>query len=444
MAIAKLPGSPTEPEEVPVDNQVAVNTKINDLPETTTPWVDSVQGYKGNAVNYDVEGSPWRGYYYQMLRQKDDVSDVVDVLVDASYQQYTKINNYVAKLQGDLSYTITEDTKESALVGQMIIVDAIVPNKGDVWVAERGVNRIGVFLVTSTERLSGFSNAAYLIDIKLIEESDSTSRGKRLQSLEEKVVSNYHYNEKYLYLGSKPLLSTNELHQSKNRRQDGIRLAEDYMREFYRNDACTLVLDIDGTLIYDPYLTEFVTNTFPVNVSMIRAYNDEARSAETFLDNLVSKNGRLSMLIAKEMHLVSVTKVQDLQFLYGIHHTPIQYLVRPKDDVSDDTAYLGYGCFEHLTEVELRNVVPISSPMSTGTIHPVPVIGYNSSYVLSTDWYNGSTENTIFESMVTDWLEGNPLDQTKLDNVLLAYKQFTTLERFYITPVLVFLLMNNQ
>lgn len=443
MALASIPGSEDNQEEPQPDQQISKNTQINDVPESTTPWVDSVQGYKGNDTNYDVEGMPWVGNYYQMLRQADDVSDTIDALVDASYQQYTKINNYRAKLINDLAYAVTEDTKESSLEGELVIIDAIIPNRGDVWVANRGTNRVGIFVVTNVTRLSGFSNAAYSVAIKMVEESDYSSKGRLYSSLESKVVTNYYYDSKYLYLGTKPLLATEELMLRRQRKGDALRLADTYLHEFKNIAACTLTLSVDSQIIYDPYLVDFVTSVFPNDVSSLRSYSDDKLAVETFWSNLRRRNNRISALISKDMHLVRVTKNHDLQFIYGIHHTDVTYLVRPKDDPSDDKAYLGYGQYEDVPTLELRNLFSTQLPTSTGTIHPVPPIGSQSTYVVGEDWYAGSTENTIIESMMGDWLNSRPITQDKFDAVLLASKNFNDVEKFYFTPIIVFLLLNS-
>lgn len=448
MAIAGYPSNKDdETEVVDTTSQIKANVKINDVSPTKTPWVDTVAGYEGENLNYQVAGSPWCGNYYQQLKELGDVGDTIDARIDSSYQQYTKINNYVGKLEGSLTFSTTEDSKESSLSGSMILVDTLIPNRGDLWVAERGVNKVGLFAVTKTERLSAFSGSGYRVDLLLIEESDNNSKGRRYTSLENKVVSNYYYNENYLYLGTAPTLNSEDIRRYEERTLIAEQLANDYIREFFDRTSATLVLNLDGGIIYDPYLLNFITKTFKVNISNVRVYQSGNTLPETIWGNLIRRKSFMSNFIMKDVILGSTMQQQDLQFLYGVHHAGINFIVSPKDtadkSIANDAVYLGYGCVQSMSTVELRHLVNIPSNAVDTTIPPVPNLGIDSSYVLSTAWYNGDTELSILESMVTDWLQGNPLDKAKMNAVLETSCKFTELQRFYFNPIIIFILNNS-
>lgn len=444
MAIAQLPGAdnPTPEEEVDTGSQIKENTQINDVAPSTTPWVDSVAGYKDPHHGYGVDGSPCYGNYYQQLRELGDVGDTIDARIDSAYQQYSKIHNYRGMLRGSLNYQTDPESKESQLTGELVIVDALIPNRGDLWVMERGYGRLGLFAVTNTERLSPFKNSAYTATIVLIEESDESTPSTRLAALESKVVGNFYYDENYLYLGTSPTLTSEQLEQFESRKLTAERLSYDYLREFYYRPAGTLVLDLNGGLVYDQHLTQFVSKTFRIDVGMVRLFNEQQGIPRaTLWDELIRRRRGSHGQVMSKMWLVNTLKNQDLQFLYSLHHTPINFILREKElSIPPETVYLGYGTSTQLSYIDLAQLTEISPPATSGNVQPTPTVGYLGDYVLSTAWYSGEGEVSVLEEMVNDWFNNRPLDPAKVDLVINASVHFTALERYYLYPIIIFLL----
>lgn len=446
MAIAKLPGKAVDTTVDPT-SQIKENTKVNDVPPSTTPWVDTAASYVGSVSKLPVAGYPVTGNYYQQLKEIGDVGDSIDSRIDSAYQQYTKINNYVAKLQGELTYSTDPETKESTLVGEMILVDVLIPNRGDVWVMERGVNLIGLFVVTTTERLSPHQGSGYRVTIALIEESSNSTKGVKYESLESKVVKSVYYNDNSNYLGTKSTLTSDELQNIQYKRATGERIAKDYLREFYHRPSASIVMSTTGGLVYDPYLTKFILDVFPADTSQIKLYHDENANPNTFWGNLVTRNNFFSTFIMDKYILASTNTIQDLQYLYGVHHTPIDYIVRASDsdDPSTDVelVYTGAGRFTEAVPTKFSDIMLLNKEESPeGTVELIPSVGLDNNYVLSNGWYSGTSTN-LLEQLISQWVNKHELNELTFDEILNNRNTFTKLERFYFYPIIVFLLMNS-
>ena len=445
MAIAKLPSSTPTPVD-PV-SQIKENVKINDKPSSTTPWVNTASGQTDSVLGMQVAGSPWKGNYYQQLKEIDDVADTIDDRIDSAHQQYSKINNYVAKMQGDLNYSITEDTKETTVTGEMILTDTLIPNRGDLWVAEFGTNRIGVFAVTETERLSAFNGSAYRASIHLVETSDVRSLGDKYTSLESKTISNYYYDANYLYLGTKATLSSDEVHYRTSLRNTAKRMVGDHIREFFDRTASTIVLTIGSETVYDPNIVEFILKTFKSGTGPIRNYKEANANPATIWDNLIERNPLFSNFIMDKFELAVMARNHDLPFLYGLQHTLITYIVRTRDSddpsAVTDSSYSNAGCTTDEYAVTLDSLTTITPNISDTVVPPIPAVGLDNSYVMSTEWYTGDYDTSILESAVSDWLNNEPISTDKLISLQEASRTFSTIERFYLNPIVIFLLSNS-
>lgn len=429
------------PQTIPED-KVEIVDELIDKP-TTTPWVDSIAGYKQEDPQYQVGGMDLVNNYYQMNRESGDVSDIIDGDVDFSYQQYNKINNFVLNVQdGGVSYETDPESKEDKIVLRAIVTDGLVANRGDAFIFERVAGKLSLFHVTETTRLSPFNGSGYSLTAKLIEESSVNKLGKLLTELESKVIATYYYDPRYLYLGTKPILTEQEVQNEEDRAEIASRMMTDYLREFYDRQRNSLVLKEESrNIIYDAMLAKFVVRVFE-GTGMIRIYEDSGINPVTIYDMMVQRRSDRSHFLTDTVQLAITNRLQDLQFLYGVQHTGITHLVRPKnarDDLSTPLdEYLGDG-YQQMSVVEQFPTAVSHEPTKPEKLYPG--VGYDDSYVLSKAYYSGQHEDlTLLERVIDAWLNKRNVNYGDIVKLVEATDSMTKVERFYLIPLIVFLL----
>ena len=121
-----------------------------------------------------VEGSSYTVDYYSQVLTKDSPLAGPMMNRNAIYQQYTRINNLELKVNNPLTYTQDEVTKSIKGVGSATIYAmTVIPNIGDIFIANIANGNIGIFRITTSERKSIFKNTVYTIDYYLLETSSN-------------------------------------------------------------------------------------------------------------------------------------------------------------------------------------------------------------------------------------------------------------------------------
>lgn len=419
MAIAKFNQTKVK-EEVPTHKD-------------TVPWVDTVSGYDDSTNLYEVGGFTWLGTYFQGLREEDDIADTIDVRIDGSYQQFKRIEDFPLKLQSELSYAIVNETKESNLSTEVILTDVLVPNNGDIFVSQRTTTKIGLFTISEVERLSPFNNSAYKAKLTLIEESNKDDINVRLENLIKKVVATQYYQENYLYLNSKPLLTKEEVGFKEDKLKLATRLSRDYtLRHFNKRTDTYLVIEGDKVL-YDPYLVKFLHQTLRSSLQG-RIYDCEDAGEMTIFDNLITRDKELSSLIMDKVEVYRTMKGQDLLFAYGLHYTKVNRILTSAD--KEHATFIGQG-----TTVSCPRY-SIDSQFNLSDANEVYPDLSNGTYIVSEDFYNGGDVTTLFDDVVTKWLNDEAIGSGDVEALVSGLNDLTPLEYYYFVPVIIFLLNN--
>lgn len=419
MAIAKF-NQPKAKEEEPTHKD-------------TVPWVDTVSGYDDSTNLYEVGGFTWLGTYFQGLREEDDVADTIDVRIDGSYQQFKRIEDFPLKLQSELSYAIVNETKESNLSTEVILTDILVPNNGDIFVSQRTTTMIGLFTISEVERLSPFNNSAYKAKLTLIEESHKDDLNTRLEDLLNKVVATQYYQENYLYLNSKPLLTKEEVNFKEDKLKLAMRLSRDYTLKHFDKTANTYLVTEDDKVLYDPYLVKFIHQTFRDNLEG-REYQCEDSGELTLFDNLISRDKELSSLLMTDVEVYQTMKGHDLLFAYGLHYTKVNRILT-KAGKEHDVFFSSGSTMTHV-RYSIASQFSLSDPNTT---YPDLSSG---SYLVSKDFYEGGDTVTLLDDMIIKWLNNEVVGSDDVKTLVSGLNTLTPLEYYYFTPLIIFLLNN--
>tara|TARA_Y100001956_G_scaffold20934_1_gene20550 strand:+ start:5607 stop:6959 length:1353 start_codon:yes stop_codon:yes gene_type:complete len=260
MAIGKRNAPKKEPEVVTDTNLVPKDgikevSNIVTEPEKTA-IVDTYRVPSSHLLQYG-EGSPWpvKAYYSQILGVNDTL-ELFDQGNTNPTQQYKKIEKLVISVTSPIKPQQDSDTKAFELSGSGNIVNSVVPNKHDVFIAEIGDGDYGVFSLKTTERKSHNKIAVYETEYQMLYRL--TPELEAL--LDSKVTETFVFEPRRAAL-KEEVVMTKDSHRRFVSVLEAIReIQMTYPLEFYDKASQSLTVPVNDGKIYDGFLTDFARN----------------------------------------------------------------------------------------------------------------------------------------------------------------------------------------
>lgn len=205
------------------------------------------------AIISHIEGSTWTVDYYSQMLGSNQEPMPYDINQSTLNQQYHLIHNLEMKLQNqDMS---TEDkTNRIAINGTAVIFAGLIPNHGDVIIADIGQGLAGRMNVTLVTKKSYMNDTVYEIDFELIEYINTQNKAEHINSF---VVKTSVYNRDLIAAGGNPLLLKEEYDDYLSAEDVVAELLDTYLKEFHSNELGTIeVPGYGANKTYDPYVIE--------------------------------------------------------------------------------------------------------------------------------------------------------------------------------------------
>lgn len=449
-------------------------------PANVVPPVDPVPGkkeepYKGVTVDTSerdisgmmtyLEGSSWIVDYYAQLIGANDATNSYQPGLNEVYQQYKLVRGMEFKVTSPLSTTQDNETKEMHLTGAANFYGIIIPNEGDVFIADVGDGREGVFQVTTSTKKTIYRESAYEIEYKML----NYNTKKTADDLKDKVVETLYFSRDYLRQGYNALLHSEDLDNRDKLERHYARLLALYFHDFYSHEVGTLIVPNQEYYTYDPYITQFLANILSVNenpllkeMRLLNVSEDQASYEFTLWNCLEQMDYQLLSMAAQEMAIVPTRYFFSRPMLDSVYYSKVGQVIYPKQHATTlDAGYRevrrpvfkplvpGKARFEEfkrlirvtdLTEDTSDGPYRHDGPEGAPHIHRVTDDDY---YVFTEAFYNfnGELGNlSLLENLTLDALRGQALDLKLLEKICFGAKYWDNLERFYYTPVLLVLL----
>ena len=446
--VTDTPEAPPKPAPAPIK----ITTPLYRGVTVDTRYVPS------SALMTQIEGSPWTtdGYY----SQKIDIDNKLAgqrINSSAIYQQYVLIKNMELRVTSPLSSVQNPESNAFDVVGTANVFPFLIPNVGDMFRANIGDGRLGVFQVTRSEQKSIFKEACFEIDYKLIDYDDY----ERMADLNTKVVQTVVYVRDFLMHGQNPLLFEEDyvLIQELWERYEYI--TKDYFRTFFSDEYKTLLMPGQGKPIYDHFLVSTLRKCFNtdqadelLHLRVMNLDDDQNMRTRQFWEMLFTCEKELMPLLADEMGLADARSFTRDPMMEGIYHTGIRYVVYPKNPVLPvDYGIRPIGIPLALEEIQeapsqtrrLKDPLPTldlpglpTSHTSAPLIHKVKV---DSFYVLSQNFYDELDKGqSLLELCVQDYLHGRNIPVRVLLEFCKSYRSWGGLEVYYYVPIVLILI----
>lgn len=436
---------------------------ITVAPEVRNQVVDS-RYVPSTALLTHVEGASWTvDFYSQVLDQDNETSDL-QLSQKAVYQQYKLVRHLELKVTTPLSYQQQDADRNSMIAGSATVYGGLIPNQGDIFLADCGDGRVGVFTITRTEKKAVFKDAVYAVDYVM---RDYLTKQYK-DDLARKVVKDTTFVRDFIYYGQNPVMATSEFEQVSQLGTGYKKLLTQYLVDFFNTEYQTLILPDQVDVTYDPFfVTSFLStldNTDHPLIMKVRALNTDC--SVRFKENnlwtcLIGQDGEMLDLCWQKGGLTSYQTFDESPLFDGIYYSGVQQVVFPAeastlkhvdgqyqyaDPLVPGRLLVGQQRFKDLSRVFVQTELKgfhIAPEDATGVaaLPDIHLVNREDFYVLSRAFYeNDPAGFSKLEKLLWDMLTGEAIDKTVLLYLVRTSKNWNNLERFYYVPMLMMLI----
>lgn len=392
----------------------------------------------------NIEGYSWTVDYYSQVLSHDDGPQPQSLTLDPSLQQYHRVKDFEIRVNNPLTYEYTKDRQSNYLDGGGYIYPGLlVPSRGDMFVADVGNGRNGIFTLLDVTPMSYMLEKCYEVSYRLTD----LCTDEKMEDLTEKTVKISYFVKDFLLHGQNPVLSGNTVSLKKQLDGHGYSLLDQFLSDFAVNEQRHLLMPGQARPTYDHYLNQLLMsflNTSQNEKMRVLNYPSlkeiQAMQVSTLWDLLISQQPvntkAMSSRLESRMTITNTWTIKNTPSFGSLYYSSVQQLVWPfKASESIVTHDL-------ITGDELYLDAPIVDPDVSETqqryIYPVNVDTF---YVLSQAFYEGTRENqSQLEHLTTQMLSREKISEQRLVEMCDQAYGWEPIERFYYIPILLILI----
>lgn len=448
------------------DVEVNKPTIPNSIPPTKYSNVVDTRYKPASSLLTHIEGSSWVVTFYSQVLDNDNELQPQQLTLAPPYQQYVEIKKLELKVSSDLQTSQNDETKAMEVVGSATMYPFVIPNKGDMFIADIGDGRTGIFTITRSERRTILKETCYLVDYLLVSYGDE----ERIKDLNKKTIKKTHFIKSFLHFGQNPVVIDSEYNAIVELKKDYKRLLAHYFKDFYSNEIKTLIIPDQKNISYDPFLTKTLisildTNDSPFikNIRVLNVDGDNAMKAINIWDCLLNLSEDLIIMANYKYGLVAVENFEIDPRYNGIRYSGVSDVIYPLEERTDVDK--DHEMSKHIIPSLIKEGKPRTSDIRK-LIHKPTLNGFylekndekegleslpfihlvtkDDFYVLSEAFYFDVKEDqSQLEVMVRQTLENKPLNLLQLKEIVNMCKHWNNLERFYYIPILLILIKSG-
>lgn len=437
---------PTAPAEIKPSIPAVVS------PQAKSIIVDTQVQPRSTLVSY-VEGAIYTVNYYSQVLGENSGLYAHDPSRSATNQPFKKISRLEIRLTQPLSSQQNEQDKTFVVRGAGHITHGVIPNEGDMFAADVGDGREGIFQVNSSEQRSIFKDTVYHIEFQLL--FFSADDAARRADLENKVTARYHYVRDFARWGQNPVIAEGRYKSLQDLQMLYHQMVDHYFEWFYSRDRGTFLVPGQQGSVYDPSVVSTMHAIIPVRdfpkIQTVRNWSiddDNLIRQPNLWTALLKRDEKLLVIANRKMGTVNMgafTKYAPMRSLRysGMDRVVYPILQNPSPDQThngmDRTATVEpllpvpslYGHLEDMMRPE-----PPAFALDLPEIHPVLKDDH---YVLTEAFYTSTPEVSLLEKLTRDYLQGEGINPEHLHYLASNYFAWGGLERFYYIPILIIL-----
>lgn len=442
---------------------VASATKQTTLPEiqpkrANTVVVDNSKAPLSSLITH-IAGIALVNDYYRLMVNKDNGLYAQDVGQSGVEQQYIKYRNFEIRMQGSLSEDQREDDKVFVVRGTGIVHSGFIPNEGDMFVADVGDGRRGVFNVTRSYRKTIRVNTVYEIEYALA--YFVKDKPSEFDDLEGKVNETYFYVKSRLEYSQTPFLSSEEYNFSRTLGLVFNEMCQNFHSDFFSKEFAAYIVPGQNSSTFDYFLYRAQRSIFRDDPYGVLKKHQSINISD---DDLIERKRDLwSVLIERSANKFKIcdrrvgSSRTDTHFYDGvttnIRYTGIRSLVYPvSTEVRTDEHHnrMGRSLLEgpmvptpNTMDPEILEDQVIQYNFGGKIVPLIKLVSVDDYYVLSEDFYKRTENVSVLEAQVLAYIDGKEVNPVALKILIENYIYWPRLERFYYTPLLIILILST-
>lgn len=438
-------------------------------PPTIKPVIPKVEPDKNQSVFIDTryqplssllkytQGAVWTVNYYSQYHDRDNATYAQDPGQSPIYQQFRKIERLELRVESPLNQQQDQESKGFSVKGSAYLPLSIIPNAGDMFTADVGDGREGVFQIDNSEKKSIYKESVYLIEYTMLYYSDNEPT--RRKDLETKVIHNLHYVKEFAQYGQNALITTEQYSVYTELAFHLQRLKKQYFQWFFSKEYSTLLLPHPTRSIYDAYLTKAVRAIYNTQdlyeIQLMRVLNiedDEYLKRPTIWDALLTQDICVLDTAEKQVGIASIKAFHKDPMMESIRYSYIDYIVYPKP--KNQRLDFNY----NFLEKRLMDISPIELSSQYGNTLPLiadneithlgkqleiisPILK-DDYYIFTQAFYDDLYPQSALEVLVRNYLQKEANHPALILKLMKNCYKWGMLEKYYYTPVLMILTLN--
>lgn len=404
-----------------------------------------------SSIITQIDGAPWKVNFYSQVVNDDNALQGHSPGKDRLTQQYVKTIDMILKVTSPLT-TSQDDRSNSMIVsGSANTYPSLKPNQGDMFIADIGEGRTGIFRVTSVEEKSIFKETTSSIDYLLVSYADGTLSDKRVQDLELKVIKEQYFVRDFMLYNQNPFLATDEYNLLEYISKQYHLVVDNYFRMFTSHRLKSILIPNQKQITYDSFLATFLSKAFDgsdtdnaIYFTLFKLNEDRVMELPTIWNVLLERNPSLLSYCTTKVGIVDTSRFTHDPMLEGVKYVGIDYIVYPINPVVDiDTEYLLDSKVSNNTNLVSLSINGSTDEKSIGLFNNTVLIkriNQCTYYVLSKDFYLNTDNQSVLEGQVWKYLRNEPVDIRAIDALVKDYHNWGRVEKFYYIPILLVLM----
>ncbi|AQT27944.1 putative virion structural protein [Vibrio phage pVa-21] len=392
-------------------------------------------------------GDMWTVDYYRQLIGLDDMLRPLSFDVDIAEQNYELIKGFKLRVDDPLQPEQDTETKEFNVTGSGAITHGIVPNTGDMFVADIGNGKAGLLAVTSSEKASYTKDAAYLIRWVLVSEMDDE---KWANELARKVSKTLHYVDELAEMYDTPFMTESAFNTYVSLARQDERLIEYFKELFWSKEVHSIRMADQDEKIYDGFHARFCRDLGltdvrrPIKTYSLGRLDDE--DVNTLWDLFDEMDTYRMPMLHRDFVLNMSKSMPGLHVMRTIAWSPFTWALVPEGVIDDIDGEVEFRDGLLTPEVVSNGKGPTMLPEALRARFnlaekPLYDLVTFKPYVLSTAFYDGNrAEMNILEQMLHRALCNEVVPPEVVD--VLTRELFTEprLSIYYYTPLILVLI----
>lgn len=436
---------------------------------TPVPPKPNPEPYKGVAV--DTEEIPFRtllthiqGYRYivkwfHQVLGKDSEYSAHQLNRNPIYQQYQLIHDLEIKIQDPLPATpsfSSENMEGDVRIRGIIYPGTIKPNPGDMFIGSLPNGRPGLFQCAAPiEPKSIFDQTAWSFEAIL---KNYLSEDEHHKLMNKVVLENYFIRDN-LDTGNNPLITSEENGIYEDLQEYRQVIPKLFFDEYYNPEYGTLLVPGQPRLIYDPFITRFISDVFNmqlVNQSKVRNISTMAaatRRVVTIFDIFREQRPERLRFALTRIPVIDTHMFRRNPIYNGIRVTGVDSVIFPISNgnmhQTNQDAFRDEGGWDLVpsnylkpnVRVNLHELFQNETLQDNSLSSDYKLVTADDYYIFSEAFYGHEEgEYSLVEAMVWSVLEGRNVNPRELLRLFREINNWPSLERFYFLPILYWLI----